>query len=80
MKHMIIDPSRVSHLFPILDKPEMQTEPPQSATYNEFRRRLSRNVQNPELLKEQEMYVLYSYHYGQAINKIIVNNPGRCFR
>ena len=74
---MIIDPSRIAHMFPILDKPEMQREPPESTTYNDFRRRLSRNVQNPELLKEQEMHVLYSYHYGQAINKIMMKHPGR---
>uniref|UniRef100_A0A7M5X174 Uncharacterized protein n=1 Tax=Clytia hemisphaerica TaxID=252671 RepID=A0A7M5X174_9CNID len=75
MKLVMIDLSRVAHVFPILDRDQMENEDLHVTSYNEYRLRLSLCVQNPEVLTEQEMYALYCYYYGKAIQRILHNNP-----
>ena len=76
MKLVMIDLSRIAHVFPVLDRDQLENEDLHVTSYNEYRLRLSLCVQNPELLTEQEMYALYCYYYGKAIQRILRNNKG----
>ena len=77
MKLVVIDLSRVAHLFPLLDRDQLNNKNLRTTSYNDYRIQLSNAVENPELLTEQEMYALYCYYYGKAVQRILSDNPGR---
>lgn len=77
MEFVMIDPSKVSHIFPLLQQEALNNENLEKTTYNYYRIHLSYAVQNPEMLTEQEMYALYCYYYGKAVQRILSNYPGK---